>query len=60
MKGDLTHDSEWQALRDFIGQDGTMNEKFLKYIKENDIFIIYMGIMINVTEVDKREEAGRV
>ena len=37
MKGDPTHDAEWQPTSDFIDPDGTMNEKFYKYIKEYSI-----------------------
>ena len=37
MKGDPTHDAEWQPTRDFVDPDGTMNEKFYEYIKKNGI-----------------------
>ena len=37
MKGDPTHDAEWQPTRDFVDPDGTMNEKFYEYIKNNGI-----------------------
>ena len=37
MKGDPTHDAEWQPTRDFVDRDGTMNEKFYEYIKKNRI-----------------------
>ena len=37
MKGDPTHDAEWQPAIDFIDQDGTMNEAFYNYIKKNRI-----------------------
>ena len=37
MKGDPTHDAEWQPTRDFIDKDNTINETFLDYIKSQDI-----------------------
>ena len=37
MKGDPTHEAEWQPMRDFIDKDGTMNAKFLEYIKKQNI-----------------------
>ena len=33
MKGSPTHDAEWQPTRDFVDKDGTINDKFYKYIK---------------------------
>lgn len=37
MKGDPTHDAEWQPTSDFVDSDGTMNETFYEYIKKNGI-----------------------
>ena len=37
MKGDPTHDAEWQPTKDFVEKNGTMNEVFLDYIKKNDL-----------------------
>lgn len=37
MKGDPTHDAEWQPTRDFIDNDNTINETFLEYIKSKNI-----------------------
>ena len=37
MKGSPEHDSEWQPTKDFIDNDGTMNDQFLAYIKSKNI-----------------------
>jgi len=37
MKGSPEHDSEWQPTKDFIDNDGTMNDQFLSYIKSKNI-----------------------
>ena len=37
MKGSPTHDAEWQPTRDFVDKDGTINDKFLEYIKSQGI-----------------------
>lgn len=58
MKGDPTHEAEWQPMRDFIDKDGTMNENFLSYIKGQGILNgLYEG---SVVEGDNRWEAGTV
>ncbi len=31
------HDAEWQSMRDYIDQDGTMKEQFLNQMKGNYI-----------------------
>ena len=36
-KGSPEYDAEWQPSRDFIDDDGTMNDKFLSYIKAQNI-----------------------
>ena len=41
MKGDPTHDAEWQPSKDFVDNDGTVNEKFLDYIKAHKILSQY-------------------
>jgi len=37
MKGSPEYDAEWQPSMDFIDPDGTLNDKFLSYIKFNNI-----------------------
>jgi len=37
MEGLPEHEAEWQPTRDFIDTDGTMNDKFLSYIKSKNI-----------------------
>ena len=37
MKGDSTHDAEWQPARNFVDQNGAMNEVFYEIIKMNRI-----------------------
>lgn len=37
LKGTPQHDAEWQPVRDFVDSDGTMNQEFDKYIKQNNI-----------------------
>ena len=36
-KGYPSHDAVWLPSRNFIDSQGTINESFLKYIKQNDI-----------------------
>ena len=37
MKGDPTHDAEWQPTSEFFDLNGTMNENFYEYIKKHSI-----------------------
>ncbi len=59
MKCDPTPDAKGQAMRDFVGQDGTMNEQFLKYIQENNILHHLYEEKAKVVWVDKKREAGK-
>ena len=38
MKKIPTHDAEWQPTKYFVDKDGTINDKFYKYIKNQGIF----------------------
>ena len=37
MKGSPSHDAEWQPAKDLVDKDGKINDKFLVYIKSQDI-----------------------
>ncbi len=60
MKGDPTHDAEWQPTKDFVDKDGTMNDVFLDYIKKNEILNNLWDNSDNVVAVDNRGEVGIV
>ncbi len=58
MIGFPTHDAKWQPNKDFIDQDGSINDNFLEYIKSKDIL---KSLWANdVVEDDNRGEAGKV
>ncbi len=58
MKGDPTHDAEWQPMRDVVDKDGTINEEFARYIKDNSIQ--HHVHVDDIVEVENSGEAGIV
>lgn len=44
------HEAEWQPTRDFVDNDGTINEAFHKYITENNL----LPHLHNIVAVDNR------
>lgn len=60
MKGSQEYDAEWQPARDFIDTDGTINDKFLAYIKSKNIMKEHWANEASVVEDDNRRREAIV